>query len=162
MVNFTNTTFSRIIFHQIFQKKSSEEYSNLEYQNSLIGIDSDVEEIIKNRLTDACGKRSRAFKLHIENISPGRFFPLANDLRNVNDEEFVEKSKDIALELAKAQRRTRIPGGYLILIDAIDSEGDGIVIVIKAEPHEAVKSTYDSASQSPIIELIKDIFLSPA
>ena len=60
-----------------------------------------------------------------------------------------------------SQTRNNIPGGYIIIIDAIDEETNlAIYIVIKAEPHQVL--LYDNSTGISKIELLDRVFLSPS
>ena len=78
-------------------------------------------------------------------------------MKSKSDPDFIQSSKDIADILADSQKRTNIPGGYIILLDALDEE-KSIYIIIKAEPHQALQRV-DVQSQ---ISLLKSVFLSPS
>jgi hypothetical protein len=167
MINFSQTTFKRIIIHDIFQKRPEEQNSSVKYSNRLFIVDDEVEEMLKQRLNDACGKQSKSFDLEIVNTQEGSFFRISLGLLAGNDDEFVEYSKRIASRLGSSQKRSNIPGGYLLILDGevLNESGDGMngfVVVVKAELQQAFRSSNDEEHNISQIEVLKDIFLSPA
>ncbi|MBD0332780.1 MAG: nucleoid-associated protein [Chitinophagaceae bacterium] len=79
-------------------------------------------------------------------------------MKNKSDEEFITISQEAADLLAESQKRLNIPGGYLLVMDCLDEISEtSIYIIIKAEPHEALRRI-DGQSQ---ISLIDKVFLSP-
>jgi hypothetical protein len=157
MINFNNLTYTRVIMHSIKQKEIGQDSSEYITSNSLINVDESVIDTIKRRLSDAAGKNSRAFELEIENINPGSFFSLSNDISTLNEDDFIQRSKDIAELLATNQVHRSIPGGFLIILEANDSENKSYIIIIKAEPHEALRLVNDNE-----IKLLEKVFLSPS
>ena len=156
MINFNLLTFSHVIMHRVHEKIAGQLHSNVSFSEHLITISQEVEDVIKKRLIDAAGRESRSFELKIENVSDGSFFDLSKSIIETNNENFIEKSKTIAELLGESQTHHRIPGGYLILISAIDNDNKPLIIVIKAEPHEALKVSSNEQL------LIENVFLSPS
>lgn len=159
MINFQDLTFQKVIMHTITEKRSGETSSNASLSTALITVDEHVGQTIKTRLIDAAGRDSRAFELEIENTSEDSFYQYGRVLMESDENEiFIKASQDIAELLADSQRHPRTPGGYLIVIKAIDEENkNNFTIVIKAEPHEALRLSQDSQ-----ITLLEKVFLSPS
>jgi hypothetical protein len=160
MINFNTIVFKRLITHTIYAKKSGQEMAAVEFDDRVTPITPDVEDIIKERLTKACGKRSKAFNLDIADFSEGSFFDFAKQLSTADEEHFIELSRQIATLLANAQRRGNILGGYLLVIDAANTEGKPLVIVIKAEPHDVVSNR--RTGRASTLERVKQVILSPS
>ena len=161
ILNVANSDFHRMIYHRIHRKEKFNDTATMTPEADLLGIDEESIHVIKSRINAACGKESKAFKLEIAQMEEGSFFSMANDIRGLSDDEFIQRSIDIAELLAESQRRINIPGGYLLVIDGTDYKGANFLIVIKAELHEAFIATGVEGSDKKSIELIKDIFLSP-
>jgi len=162
MINFAHSTFNRIIIHRVNAKLRHEEHSSVEHEDELISADDEAQEIIKSRITEACGRQSKSFKLQIAQIQNGHFFSLAKDTYNLTEADFVERSKTIASLLASSQKRSNIPGGILIVIDGVTDDNMNFVLVVKAELQQAFKTNLNAATRRQQIEVLKDIFLSPA
>lgn len=162
MINFAHSSFNRIIIHRIFAKNRNEEHSSVEHENQLIFADNEVRKIIKERVNDACGKQSKSFKLQIAKVNEGSFFHLSNDTHSLNETDFIARSKEIATLLGIAQKRSIIPGGFLIIIEGMTDEQNKFVLVIKAELQEAFTTKIDQETNKKQIEVLREIFLSPA
>lgn len=159
MLDFRNIIVERMIMHQINAKVDPQDHATAVYDASLLEHDDSVLSIIKVRLIDAAGKRSKAFELEIERTDEGSFVALTRDLKTKTEPEFIEVSCRIADLLAESQTRTSIPGGFIILLQCTDEiDNTAIYIVIKAEPHEALQRL-EGQSQ---ISLLKKVFLSPS
>ncbi len=144
--------------HEILKKEPNEQHAKTITSESLILMENDVEDLIKTRLVDAAGKHSRAFELEIEEKEDGSFFDICHKLEQLEDNDFIESSKDIAELLASSQTKSNIPGGYLIIIEAKHPLSLQLLyIVIKAELHTAL------AKEGELhLKKISDIFLSPS
>lgn len=147
--------------HHISAKKLTEETATVVYENEIIRVDQNVVETIKTRLTDAAGKESRAFELEIQDDGPGYFYHHCHNIKTLDDNDFVERTKIIAELLASSQKRNSIPGGYFIFMDAFDENTNlAVYIVIKAEPHKVL--LYKNEAGISKIELLDKVFLSPS
>ncbi len=162
MINFAFSRFNRIIIHRVHQKQRADDHSFVEHEDQLVIADSEAQDIIKRRVTDACGRQSRSFKLQISQVENGSFFSLAKDIFSLNDQDFITRSKEVASLLGSAQKRANIPGGVLIVIDGVTDDNLNFILVVKAELQEAFKTSLDSSTNQRQIEVLKEIFLSPA
>jgi 37-kD nucleoid-associated bacterial protein len=158
MIDLFNSTFSRLIIHRIHIKKRNDKNASVEFSNDIILPSVDVLDKLKERINEAFGKGSKSFLAEIADCSDKSFFDYAHDIFGSTAEIFVEKSKNIAQKIAESQTSSRIPGGFLVLIETISPENENAIIVIKAELHEAFRTSEDKTK----IELLTDIFLSPA
>lgn len=161
MIDFNSLHVNRFIVHTIIQKQPGQDSASVYASNQALTIDSRALSIIRNRLIDAAGRDSKAFEMEIENSAEDSFFDIAKNLSQLTDEEFVEDSSLIARLLAISQKKENIPGGYLLIMDCLDEETSFFVsIVIKAEPHEALRlSDIDGHNQ---LDVIERVFLSPS
>lgn len=161
MIDFNNLNVRRIIIHTINPKQDGQDTASAEFSNEILVIEDSVLAIIKVRLIDAAGRNSKAFELKIDNTNAGSFYALSNDLNNLSDAEFIAATSGIADLLADNQRKTSIPGGYLMIMNCVDNETNlPVHIVIKAEPHEALQfSNIDGHSQ---VNVLQKVFLSPS
>lgn len=161
MIDFPNLSIKRAIMHTIEAKLPSQDNASVNYESELVNLTEEVIGIIKQRLVDAAGKNSKAFELEISNTNSDSFFDLVSDLKEKPNNEFITISRNIADLLAENQKRTIIPGGYLVIIDAEDSEtGLARYIIIKAEPHQALRLRNQNGRSQ--IELLRKVFLSPS
>lgn len=156
MINYSNLSFKRAIIHTIHPKAKKRD-AYVTYDEQLFVIDNNIKKILTDRLTDAAGKDSRAFELEVGNAGADSFFSNCYNLNNLNDADFISKSKWIADKLAASQTRPQIPGGYIIILDCFDiSDRKNVYIIIKAEAHEAL------IRKNAEVNALSNVFLSPA
>lgn len=161
MIDFNNLLVNRLIIHTINPKQDNQDSATVDSSNEITAVDHNALEIIRTRLIDAAGRNSKAFELEIENFNQDSFFALSNDLGDISDQEFISRTIEIAELLADNQRKVSIPGGYLLILDCLDNDNNlPIVIVIKAEPHEALQ--YSSISGQTQVNVLHSVFLSPS
>lgn len=161
MINFSRATFKRFIIHTIHKKEREEEYSSVTTRDRLLSVSEEAVEIIKKRVTEACGKQTRSFKLEIADSSEGSFFYFINNIWDLNDQEFIERSIDIANLLGRSQKRRTIGEGILLITHGIASDEWKFAMVIKAELQEAFKTSIDEQTQEEQLTLLTDLFMSP-
>jgi hypothetical protein len=161
MIDFNSLLVNRLIIHTINAKQDGQDSATVEASNEISEIDHNVLEIIRNRLIDAAGRNSKAFELEIENSNPGSFFELSGDISQLDEILFIQRTTQIAELLAGSQRRVSIPGGYLLILDCLDNDSNlPVVIVIKAEPHEALQFSADGGHNQ--VNVLHKVFLSPS
>ena len=135
MIDFNNLVVRRLIIHTINPKQDGQDTASAEYSNEILEIEENVLTIIKVRLIDAAGRNSKAFELQIENSNPGSFYNLTANLNSLSNDDFINSSSRVADLLADSQRKTSIPGGYLIIMNCVENQTNlPVHIVIKAEP----------------------------
>lgn len=155
MVNFNNVEIVRAIMHRVSAKTGGND-AQVFPSNSLLNLDEDAKQIIKERLVAAFGRQSKSFELEIDDEGAGSCFSIVNSLRSTagNDEQFINLSIEIAQKLADSQRLSRIPGGFLLVVHCLYNNRP-LCVLIKAEPHAAL-----GVSQLNV-QTIKNIILSP-
>lgn len=161
MINFNNLLVNRLIIHTINAKQEGQDSATVDASNEISEIDHNVLEIIRNRLIDAAGRNSKAFELDIENSNPYSFFELSSEISELDEAAFIQRTTEIAELLADSQRRVSIPGGYLLILDCLDNESNlPVIIVIKAEPHEALQFSINGGHSQ--VNVLHKVFLSPS
>lgn len=155
MVNFNNVEIVRAIMHRV-SAKTGENGSQVFPSNSLLNLDDDAKQIIKERLVAAFGRQSKSFELQIEDDGVDSCFNMVKSLHNIIEDnaQFISLSIDIAQKLADSQRISRIPGGFLMVVHCSYANRP-LIVLIKAEPHAALGVTELN------LQTIKDIILSP-
>lgn len=158
MINFFEIDIRRAACHGIDPKKTGLEHATVLVDNQLCDISQEVFELIKDRLAKAAERETKAFQLEIEYTNQASFFGLCHDLKNQSDEEFLNRSQEIAHLLAEAQTKNTIPGGNLIFLEAVDQRGRTAYIVIKAETIFALR--YEIINRQSKVRMIQDLFMS--
>lgn len=161
MIDFNSLLVNRLIIHTINPKQENQDSATVDASNEISDVDHNVLEIIRNRLIHAAGRNSKAFELDIDNVNTDSFFHLSENISDLDKDEFIERTTDIAELLADSQRRTSIPGGYLLIMDCLDNDINlPVIIVIKAEPHEALQ--FSIAGGHTQLNVLRKVFLSPS
>lgn len=161
MIDFNDLLVNRFIIHTINAKQNGQDNATVDASSEVSEIDNNVLEIIKSRLIDAAGRNSKAFELDIENSEADSFFDLSNRIVGLDNQAFIHISTEIAKLLADSQRRTSIPGGYLLILDCMDNVTNfPVIVVIKAEPHEALQFSTDRGCSQ--VNVLQKVFLSPS
>lgn len=158
MINIDLVDFRRAIMHEVHRKTNQSDAIAICTDN-LIALDRDVTDTLKSRLSVAFGKRTRCFEMNIARIDNDSFFGLCSNLRDLDNENFIARSKSIALLLANSQNKQRIAGGYFLFMEGvIRSTNETIYIAIKADLQEALTKN----ALTGAITVLKEVFLSPA
>ena len=94
MVNFNNVEIVRAIMHRVSAKTGGND-AQVFPSNSLLNLDEDAKQIIKERLVAAFGRQSKSFELEIDDEGAGSCFSIVNSLRSTagNDEQFINLIK---------------------------------------------------------------------
>jgi hypothetical protein len=156
-IDFNNLEIHHAVMHTVKKKEEPHDTAQPVFENELLILDDSVTDVIKERLINAMGKASKAFQLEILHEHDGSFYRFAESLRDSDEEQFMFVSRGITTLLASSQTKTTIPGGYLLILNCSDQERK-VLIVIKAEPHEALIKA-EGESQ---ITLLRQVFLSPS
>ena len=158
MINFYEIDIKRIAVHLINPKKESAEHAGVATYPNLTIINQNVENLIKERLSMAASKSSKAFELEIDDYSSGSFFDIAKEIKSADDNVFIDRSIEAAEHLASAMTRNNLPGGYFIFIEAETIRNQHVVIAIKAEWHTVLK--LEPESDKSKLQVLDDVFLS--
>lgn len=153
MVNFNNVEIVRTIMHRVNPKLGDTDAAVVP-SDHLLNLDDEAKQIIKERLVTAFGRQSKSFELGIEKDDADSCFSIVRSLPSADGRQFISLSTDIAQLLADSQRQQRIPGGFLLAVQC-NYENKPLIVLIKAEPHEALGVSEMN------VRTIKDIILSP-
>lgn len=148
-------TISRVIAHEIHPKTEKKDAFAVTAKK-LLGFDKADKDILIRRMTEALTNTTKTFQLDYEDKSDTSIFKMLQGYKKITEKEFIDKSIDLAENLAIAHFRTKIPGGYCLIGDGLTTKGQSFFFVIKAELQEAFNI------QNNKLHLIKDVFLSPA
>jgi len=160
MIDLINSTFENVIIHRVYEKRRDEEQADCTLATSTVVLNDEVEYELKDRINNAFGTAARSFELKISKVEEGTFFDYSTQIISNENVDFIHVSQLIAVRLAASHFHSSIPGGYLLIIDG-HADNKKFVIAIKAELHTAFASKNDEEGRAHL-ELIKDIFLSPA
>jgi len=133
MINFHKIEFNRLILHQIIAKNDSLEHATIITDENLFKYSDQVLKLIVERLYKASQKANKAFDMLIGDYFTDSFFGLIHNINEKSEIEFIQTSIKLASKLAQSQRANNIPGGYFLVVDAIDEFGNPLPLAIKAE-----------------------------
>lgn len=157
MINFFDLNIKRTAVHRLIAKEPGQPYAQIIESENLLNLDENVAYTILERLSNASEKKNKTFNLSIADTADSSFFGFAKEFSVLNDQSFLSHSVKISQKLAIAQTSARLPGGYVIVIDAEKNNSKNrVAIVIKAELHDALIFYQDS------LRLLEDVFLSPS
>lgn len=159
ILDFNDISVGRVIIHRVHKKSDEGEHGYPEYSDNLFLLDEDEKQTLLTRISAAFGKQRRFFRLNIARTENDSFYGNASKIKGCPDDEFINNSKNIADLLAQSHDKRTIPSGLLLVLDGV-SKGKHFVLVIKAELQEAF--TINEERGKKVIELIDDLFLSPA
>ena len=158
---FENLTISRVTIHEIFQIEEAGKKISPVYGESLVKLDNESMDALRDRILAAMGSASKSVQMQIIQKDQDSLIKRAIDLADGDDDNFIDKSKLIADKLVDAQSRRNLPGGILIAFDgSVGYPENRIVGFIKAETHTGF--TKDVAPKGELIlKFLKGLILTP-
>ncbi|MGM9506975.1 nucleoid-associated protein [Larkinella sp. GY13] len=161
MCELATLDINRAIMHTIIEKETRQLHASVKESHEAVTLSEGAKNVIYKRLTNALGLNSRAFSLEIEKYDTESIFSYCKGIIPKDDVSFVNASKKIADKLAVSQKRGFIPGGYLIFLECTHTvKNIPCFIVIKAEPHEAIRQSNNG--EKVLLEVLDDLILSPS
>ena len=160
-IDFTDLKITRLAAHEILRRKSEDKHSNVVYREKVKRPSASISGRLLSRLQEALGRDGQGFQLKIADgidEEPDRFFNLCAGIEDLDDDNFLTRTKQIADRLAFYQRRIIIPPSHLLFLEAIDVYNNNQIVYI------VIKAEYDSAFQDSDdeIEFIDNILFSKA
>lgn len=128
---------NRAIMHSVLKKEDHQDHSSTTHSHEIQELSEPIIRVIKDRLINATGKASKAFKLSIRNSGHHTFYNCCHGLNEKNESGFIRASQLVVDLLGESQNKSSIPAGYLLFIECIDIDLP-VYIAIKAEPHAAL------------------------
>lgn len=148
-------SINRIIAHEIHPKTEKKDAIAVT-RSTLLEFTKSEKDILINRITEATTNTAKTFQLDYEDKSEKGMYSILKKYTSFSEKQFIEQSVEMAVRLADAHFRTKIPGGFCLIGDGKTKTSKLFVFVIKAELQEVFNI------QKNKLLLIKDVFLSPA
>ena len=137
--------------------KRPEAESYVEESENVIDLTPRMKDIFRKRMSDAFGSAGRSFELAINDVEDGSVYSMIHNLRHQDDNEFYNRSLELANKLASCQNKGYIPHGFFVLLDCVNPiDNLPVYVMLKAEPHDAVEITQS------IARALDNIILSPS
>lgn len=158
--SFEGIIIERVIIHKIFARNGSE---MLEPKRSkkFVVFPQDALDTLQLRIYKALGNKSHGIEMSIAQIEAGSFFQKSASMLACSDADFINLSRDLAVDLAKAQMTTNAPGGMLaILKGRVGPQSAPFIAAIKADIQDGFKA--DEDEENVTAEYISTLLLTEA
>ena len=159
-IDLSNLKMKRICIHQIYEMNEEREIVTPKYNNELTKLNNEGIDTLQDRIINALGGESHSIQMDIDDNSENGTFQIMVNMLECEDNEFIEKSKKIALKLAQSQNSRKIPGGIVVVFSGtVGCNNKAVVGVIKAEIHSGF--TIEDKTNSIILEYLSKLLLTP-
>lgn len=148
-------SITKIIAHQIKPKTSKVDAHSIN-TNELLVLNAEEVSILIERLEIAICNHSKSFELAYDDTTEESIHYLLHNNFPSTEIDFIKSSQHVAEKLAASHFRTKIPGGYCLVGEAILNSKKKMFFVVKAELQEVFNIEENK------LNLIKNVFLSPA
>lgn len=159
-----NMNIERVILHKIYQRTKNEDIINPTYSNSLTILDRYPLLTFRQRVIQALGSDSHSIEMEIFKKTPSSTYDyvrkIFNEESDTDNNNFIEISKMIALNLAQSQTRIKIPGGIIVIFSGTTgTNNDKFIGIMKAETQEGF--TLNNENEILSLNLVEELFLTP-
>lgn len=157
---FENFVIKRIILHEIFKRDDNRQIVNPDYSSEVTTLDGPGLIALQDRIVSALGKGSHSVEMEVTELGDESAFKKMVYLLDLEEEDFIEGSQSLALDLAKAQTSRRIPGGVVVIMDGTTGANNHrFSLSLKAEIHSGFTKTAEG--QKIILEYLSNLLLTP-
>lgn len=156
-----NLSISRVVMHEVFQRKDGPNIVPPSYGKELETLDTKALTHFGMRITDALSAQSKSIEMQIVKTGEASVLGVARQLVVATDKDFPTISNRVADALAEAQKSRGIPGGMLLVFDGkVGGDEKPFVGMIKAEMQSGFQRRH--AVAKVVTEFLENIFLTPA
>lgn len=158
--SFEGIIIERVIIHKIFPRNGSEMVEPKRSRKFVI-FPQEALDTLQIRIYKALGNKSHGIEMSIAQSESGSFFQRSASMLACSDEDFIDLSRDLAVDLAKAQMTTNAPGGMLAIIKGrVGSQDAPFLAAIKADIQDGFKA--DEDDENVTAEYISTLLLTEA
>lgn len=158
--SFEGILIERVIIHKIFARSGVEMVPPKRSAKFVI-FPQEALDTLQLRIYKALGNKSHGIEMSISQIEPGSFFQKSASMLACSDDDFINLSRDLAVELAKAQMTTNAPGGMLAIIKGrVGPHSAPFLAAIKADIQDGFKA--DEDEENVTAEYISTLLLTEA
>ncbi|RQO73145.1 hypothetical protein DBR44_09520 [Aquitalea sp. FJL05] len=154
---FEGLMIQRIIVHRIYTKVAGKEPLDPKTSNHLVKLAQPAIDALQLRITKALGNKSHGIEMSIHDVTAESFFQTAASMLHADEASFIKTSKELAINLHKAQLTTNTPGGMLAIIAGrVGDDALPFIAAIKAETQDGFKANEkdDQVDMEYIAELL--------
>lgn len=156
-----NLQVGRIVMHEIFRRGEDRQKVPPSYGTELERLSDLAIGQFRARITDALSARSKSMEMRIVRQGQGSVVEAAGGLLASQDDEFLQRSKEIADLLAEAQMARSYPGGMVLVFDGtFGAPEQKFLGIIKAETQSGFRRS--KSAEAMVTEFLENIFLTPA
>lgn len=132
-----NLRLSKVIIHEVFRRaEGAIAPADANCSDTLEELGQDGIDALRSRIVFAASSNSRCLRMAINQSGPESLIACAARLLESDDLLFVENSKTVARQLARAQQARTIPGGVVVVLSGeAGAIPRRLAVVIKAEVH---------------------------
>ena len=158
-----NLQIKKIISHFVNKPDNSGNAIPPIISQHLTTLDTIAKNQFIERLVKVLGNDSKSVSMSIDDDKKDSCFSYINSILQNSSKHFIPKSQDIANKLSHIQNANKnYPSGLLVVIQATVTKSNlNCIIIIKAEEQSAFQKVVDAKTQSILLNLINDLFLSP-
>lgn len=158
---FENLSINRIITHEVFPRDNERNIVTPSYGTNLVALDQQALDAFCSRIMEAMGKASRALEMTITNSGNQSMCAIAKSLIDYDDTLFIQDTRQVALNLAQAQKSRGLPGGILVVFSGTAGHPSKRILgVIKAETHSGFTRQTDP-NGSISLQFLTNLLLTP-
>lgn len=133
---FANLKLNRIIVHEVLLASDLDAGKEPQQSDLLLELDTKGETLICKRLTDSMGSASHSVEVTVNVDQENSAFDLITKLLDVKEKEFLRITKELALQLSRAQSAGTIKPGICVVLEGTmgsNASPSRFVAVLKAE-----------------------------
>lgn len=139
-MNIANVNIARVIAHEVVRASQIQERPPV-LSDDLVTLDDKGKSLVTRRLVDTVASGSHCVDVTVDDSSAGSPFDKASRMLDVNDDDFVLNSKQLAGTLSTSQTAGPIKGGSAIFVQGTcvaDGRQSRFIAIIKADSDQAL------------------------
>lgn len=156
-----NLSIGRVAMHEVLKRDEDRTPKEPIFGNGIERLPDGPAAAFRLRVTESLSAQSKSIEMRLIALGDDSLVAIAEKLVSADDTAFHELSKDVARNLAAAQKGRGIPGGIVIVFEGSFGVPERrFVGVIKAETQSGFRRQKDR--EQIITQFLDDIFLTPA
>lgn len=156
-IDLSSMKIERVVVHTVHMRAARGLATRPTFAKNVFRLTGVPAASLQTRITEALGKSSHGVEVKLIEEDDQSFLQISADLLNCNDSDFLIKSQQLAIKLAKAQQTKDLPASKLFIATGkCGAPQKKYLLAIKAEMHDGF--TEDANSLAHFTEL----FLTPS
>ena len=155
-------SISKIVFHQIFDRTIEGAQVAPKLSTEITVFDGLAMKAFVGRVTQSLGTNSKAIEVEIDDSTLSKVPDTVDGMIGESPDVFVVRTQELAIELAKAQKKTT-SGGVLAVFEGVYGVNEKRFIgLIKAEIHTGYEKIIDKNTEEVGLKFVEEMLLTPA